>query len=61
MMAKLCWHGVVVQKGQGGPNQCSFPLRNRWYFDQCLEVSTSLLSVVPWQQKSLLKCTKFST
>lgn len=61
MMAALCWHGVVAQKGQRGPNQRSFPLQNRWYFDQCLELSTSLLSVVPWQQKSLIKRTKFST
>lgn len=59
-MAELCWHGVVAPKGQCGPSQHSLTLQNRWCFDQCLELSTSLLSVAPWQQMSLLKRTKFS-
>lgn len=61
MMVELCWHGVVAQKGQRGPSQRSLTLQNRWRFDQCLELSTSLLSVAPWQRTSLLKRTKFST
>lgn len=51
-MAESCPH---KKASVGGLDQCSFPLHNSRCFDRCLELSTSLLSVASWQQKSLLK------
>ena len=49
------------KKAKVDPTNVLSLFRTGGNFDQCLEVSSSLLSVVPWQQKSLLQCTKFST